>query len=58
MHFPDLPHSVVDKLSNDQHYAYRICMAVMVGSVEKIFKFLEVGPIVHLQWLTFACQIL
>ena len=47
MHFPDIPHSVVDELSNDQHYAYKFCMAVMVGSVDEDLHFLEVGPIVH-----------
>ena len=58
MHFPDIPQSVVDELSSDQHYAYRICMAVIVGSVDEDLQFLEVGPIVHSQWLTLACRIL
>ena len=30
-HFRDIPHLVVDKLSSNQHYAYRICTALMVG---------------------------
>ena len=47
VHFPDIPQSVVDELSSDQHYAYRICMAVIVGSVDEDLQFLEVGPIVH-----------
>ena len=58
VHFPDIPQSVVDELSGDQHYAYRICMAVMVGSVDEDLQFLEVGPIVHSRWLTLACRIL
>ena len=58
MHYLDIPHSVVDELSSDQHYAYRICMAVMVGSVDEDFHFLKVGPIVHSQWLILACRIL
>ena len=58
MHFPDIPYSVVDELSNDQHYANRIYMAVMVGSVDEDLHFLEVGPIVHSRWLTLACTIL
>ena len=47
MYFPNIPHSVVDELSSDQHYAYRICMAVMFGSVDKALHFLEVGSTVH-----------
>ena len=47
MEFPNIPHSVVDDLSSHQHYAYRICMAVMVGSADEDLHFLEVGPIVH-----------
>ena len=35
VHFPDIPQSVVDELSSDQNYAYKICMAVMVGSVDE-----------------------
>ena len=58
VHFPDIPQSVVDELSSDQHYAYRICMAVMVDSVDEDLQFLEVGPIVHSRWLTLACRIL
>ena len=58
MHFPDIPHSIVDELSSDQHYAYRICMAVMVDSMDEDLYFLEVGAIVHSRWLTFACRIL
>ena len=47
VHFPDIPHTVVDELSSDQHYAYRICMAVTVGLVDEDLHFLKVGPIVH-----------
>ena len=47
VHFPDIPHSIVDELSSDQNYAYRICMAVMVGSVDEDLHFSEVGPIVY-----------
>lgn len=57
-HFPELPQSVVDDLSTDQHYAYRICMAVILGSVDLDLQFLEVGPIVHSRWITLACRIL
>ena len=47
-----------DELSSDQHDAYRICMAVIVGSVDEDLQFLEVKPIVHSQWLTLVCRIL
>ena len=33
-------------------------MAVMVVSVDKNLHFLEVGSILHSQWLTLACRIL
>ena len=36
MHFFDIPHSVVDELSNDQHYVYGIYMAALVGAVDAV----------------------
>ena len=56
-HFPEVPQSVVDDLSSDQHYAYRMCMAVILGSVESNLQFLEVG-LVYSRWLTLASRLL
>ena len=41
--FPVISNSLMDDLSSDQYYAYRICTAVMLGSVDANLEFLEVG---------------
>ena len=56
--FPKLPYHVIDDLSNDQHYGYRICLAVMSGSMDQNLHLLQIGPIVHFRWITLACRIL
>ena len=56
--FVHLPESVVNDLSTDQHYAYRICSAVNMGVVDSDLQYLKVGPIVHSRWLTLGCRIL
>ena len=48
----------MDDLSSDQYYAYRICSAVMLGSVDTNLEFLEVGGVNHSRWLTLECRIL
>ena len=57
-HFPLLLNEVVDDLSADQHYAYRICWAVILGDLDADLALLEVGPICHARWLTLACRLL
>ena len=57
-HFPEVPPQVLDDLNRDQYYSYRICKAVMAGSVESDLQYLEIGPIVHSRWLTLGCRIL
>ena len=42
----------------DQHDVHRICIAVMIGTVEEDLQCLEIGPIVHSRLLTLACRIL
>ena len=54
--FPVIPNSLMDDLSSDQYYAYRIC--VMLGSVDANLEFLEVGGLNHSCWLTLGCRIL
>ena len=57
-YFPEVPQQVLDDLSRDQYYSYRICTAVMTGLVENDLQYLEIGPIVHSKWLTLGCKIL
>jgi hypothetical protein len=52
------PDEVVNDLSADQHYGYRMCTAVMTGTVTPDLALLEVGPLCHARWLTLACRIL
>ena len=54
----DYPTKVVNDLSTDQYYAYKICMAVMVGHVPQDIELLEVGELFHSRWITLGCRIL
>ena len=56
--FPKLPDDIVDDLSSDQYYEYRICPAVMSGYLDPDLHKLHIGPIVHSRWLTLACRII
>jgi len=56
--FPKLPDDIVDDLSSDQYYGYRICLAVMPGYLDPDLQKLQISPIVHSRWLTLACRIL
>ena len=56
--FPILPNNIIDELSSDQYYGYKICKAVMLGTVDEDLAFLEVGGLFHARWLTLACRIL
>ena len=49
---------MMDDLISDQYYAYRICSAVMLGSVDANLEFLEVGGLNHSRWLILGCRIL
>ena len=48
----------MDDLSSDQYYAYRICSAIMLGSVDANLEFLKVGGLNHSRWLTLGYRIL
>ena len=48
----------MDDLISDQYYAYRICSAIMLGSVGASLEFLKVGELNHSRWLTLGCRIL
>ena len=45
--FPTLPDDIVDDLSSDQYYGYRICLAVMSGYLNPDLQKLQIDPIVH-----------
>ena len=40
-----LENKVIDDLSSNQYYAYRICWGVITGNIDDDLVFLEVGPI-------------
>jgi len=56
--FPKLLDDIVDDLSLDQYYGYRICLEVMSGYLDPDLQKLQIGPIVHSRWLTLACRII
>ena len=58
--FPLVPSIVIDELSADQYYEYKICMAVMMGpsAINKDLEPLKVGGLSHARCLTLACGIL
>ena len=56
--FVILDNEVIDDLSTDQYYAYRICSGVIAGNIDENLAFLEVEPMNHSRWLTLACRIL
>ena len=53
----DYPADVVEDLSTDQYYAYKICIAVMVGDLPRDIELLEVGELFHSRWLTLGCRV-
>ena len=58
---PDLPilsEDLIDSLTSDQYYAYKMCTAITKGYVKADLALLEIGPVVHSRWLTLACRIL
>ena len=45
-------------ISTDQCYGYRMCWAIISGEVDEDLTHLEIEPLNHSRWLTFACRIL
>ena len=56
--FPVIPNSLINDLSSDQYYVYRICSAVMFESIDANIEFFEVGGLNHSRCLTLGCHIL
>ena len=57
-HFPMLPNNVLEDLSTDQYYGYKIWSSVICGDVDDDLRLHDIGPLVHSRWLTLACRIL
>ena len=56
--FPDLSQEVIDDLSTDQQYGYRMILAIGTGSVPKDLFLLAIGNVSHSRWLTTANRFL
>ena len=52
------PDNVVEDLSTDQNYGYKICLAILTGDMPKTLALREIGPLCHARWLTLACRVL
>lgn len=53
-----LPDKVIDDLSTDQHYGYRMVCAIRDGVLPARLALLEIGPVNHSRWLTTANRLL
>ena len=53
----ELEDDVIDNLSTDQKYGYRIVMAIRAGVVSVVLANMDIGPICHSRWLTFANRV-
>ena len=54
----ELSEEVVQDLSSDQLYAYRMVKAVRSGVLPRELALLQPGPICHSRWLTTGCALL
>lgn len=52
----DLGEAVVNDLSTDQAYGYKIVTAIQTGRLPPSLALLEVGPVSHSRWLTTALR--
>ena len=53
-HLIALDQIVIDDLSSDQKYGYRMVMAIRAGTVPEDLSLLDIGPVFHARWLTTA----
>lgn len=53
-----LPDEVIQYLSTDQHYGYKIVSAIREGVFPARMALLEIGPVNHSRWLTTANRLL
>ena len=55
--FSILPSEIIDDLSTDQYYGYRMCWAIITGEVDEDVSHLEIGPLNYFRWFTLACRL-
>ena len=53
-----LDQEVIDDLSSDQNFGYRMVSAIRSGSVPLDLQQLDIGPVYHARWLTTANRFL
>ena len=53
-----MPEEVIQDLSTDQHYGYKIVCAIRDGMFPSNLALLEIGPVNHSCWLTTANRLL
>ena len=54
----DLEQNIIDDLSTDQKYGYQIVTAIRNGAIPDDLGKMEIGPLCHSRWLTFANRVL
>ncbi|KAK2577113.1 hypothetical protein KPH14_011881 [Odynerus spinipes] len=55
---PEIEQNVVDQMSTDQKYLYKICQAVGAGICSSELANCQPGKMAHSRWLTTANRIL
>ena len=50
----EIPQEVIQDLSNDQKYGYKMMQVIRTGVIDEELAKLKVGPISHARWLTTA----
>ena len=53
-----MPEEVIQDLSTDQHYGYKIVCAIRDGVFPSNLALLEIGPVNYSHWLTTANRLL
>lgn len=53
----ELPPDVINDLSTDQNYGYRICQTITTGIIDEDLLRMKVGPVSHSHWVTTADRI-
>ena len=48
----ELDKEIIDDLSTDQKYGYRIVMAIRAGKIPVDLANMNIGPVCHSRWLT------
>ena len=50
----EIPQEVIQDLSNDQKYGYKMMQVIRTGVIDEELAKLKIGPISHARWLTTA----